>query len=205
MSVARGRLAGLMAAAGASLAIALWAAPVEACSGATVTFEKIRTGAQRIVIGTIVERDAIKGAADRVTLRVEAVIRGVSGRELVLEPPTFMGCDGRIMEPVGSRLIVASAPRFFSVGPAEEMHPYWRLLAGDIVEPAGVDDQDPDHTRLAGLIVDLGGMPAAAVATEGPDPAPIVPPLVLAAVAGAVFFVTLVLLARSRTNAGASR
>jgi len=134
---------------------------VTACSGALVTFEKVRIGAQRIVVGTIIEGGLVDGVAERITLRVDSVIRGVSGPEVVLEPPTFMGCDGRITEAVGSRLIVATGPHYFSASPPQEMHPYWRLLEGDVVEAVGVDDPDPDHTRLVGLVADLGGLPAA--------------------------------------------
>jgi hypothetical protein len=203
----RVRSALVLAAAFACLALTIPASPVAACSGALVTFEKIRTGAQRIVIGTIVETDQIDGAADRVTLRIEAVIRGVSGPQLILEPPTFMGCDGRITEPVGSRLLVATAPRFFSVGPAEEMHPYWRLLEGDVVEPAGVDDPDPDHMRLAGLVADLGGVPVTSpepAANSDPASAPATSTGIAVAIvavtflAAAALFVTVVAAARRR-------
>jgi hypothetical protein len=168
-----------------------------ACSGASVTFEKVRIHAQRIVIGTIVEADLEDGVAQRLTFRVDAVVRGVAGPEVVLEPPTYMGCDGRIMEPVGTRLLVATAPRFFGVGPAEEMHPYWRLLAGNVVEPAGVDDPDPDHLRLDGLLADLGGLPVTSAepadASDAVSPAgggEMVVPIIVATLLGAAALFT---------------
>lgn len=171
MSRQRSRSALVIVAALACVALSGPFYRVSACTGALVTFEKIRVGAQRIVIGTLVEADLNDGVAERVTLRVEAVVRGVSGPEVVLEPPTFMGCDGRIMEPVGSELLVATGPRYFGVGPAVEMHPYWRVLEGDVLEAVGVDDVDPDHTRLAGLVADLGG-----VAITSPEPAAVAEP-----------------------------
>jgi hypothetical protein len=159
------------AAAVAVLAFSVAASPVGACSGAPVSFEQIRTGATRIVVASVVEVESI----DKITLEVHSVLRGMSGRELVLEPPTYMGCDGRMQEPVGARLIVATGPHFFADSPAQEMHPYWRIEPGDIVVPAGVDDPNPDHTRLAGLIAEFGGFPVPPVEPEalveqGPGP-----------------------------------
>jgi hypothetical protein len=141
-------------------------AAAAACSGSPVSFEQIRTGAERIVIASIVDVDEVDGVSNRVTLRVERLLRGVSGPDVTLEPPTYMGCGGQMNEPVGARLVVATGPHYFSASPPEEMHPYWLVLAGDRVVPAGVDDPDPDHTRLDGLIEEFGALPAGSVEPE---------------------------------------
>ena len=145
-------------------------ASAAACSGSPVSFEQIRTGAERIVIASIVDVDKVDGVSHRVTLRVERLLRGVSGPDVILEPPTYMGCGGQMNEPVGARLVVATGPHYFSASPPEEMHPYWLVLAGDKVVPAGVDDPDPDHTRLDGLIEEFGALPAAAEPQAPIDP-----------------------------------
>jgi hypothetical protein len=172
-----------------------------------VSFEQIRIGATRIVVASIVDVDTTDGAPDRVTLRVHSVLRGVSGPELILEPPTYMGCDGRMNEPIGTRLIVATGPHYFADSPPQEMHPYWRVEPGDIVVPAGVDDPDPNHARLAGLIAEFGGLPVPPVEPE-PVAEPVSAPapsalLTLAIVVGTMLaavalFAVVVVAARKR-------
>jgi hypothetical protein len=196
--------------AAAFAAIVLWApaAPVAACSGATVSFESIRTGAERIVVATIVAVDTADAVPTRVTLAVQQVLRGVSGPEIVLEPPTFMGCGGQMDEPIGARLVVATGPHYFSASPPEELHPYWRVLPGDVVEPAGVDDPDPDHSRLGGLVADLGGgLPGASIEPEAVVEPPSSPDtsaglavaiVVVTFLAAAVLFGSVVAAARGR-------
>ena len=196
----RPRSALALAAAIASVALSLPVSHVTACSGATVSFEQIRTGADRIVIGTVIDVDATEDVSERILLRVEAVLRGVSGPEVVLEPPTFMGCGGRMDEPVGARLVVATGPHYFSASPPEELHPYWRVLPGDVVEPAGVDDPDPDHSRLDGLLAAFGGRAAATVEPEAiVEPVP--PPDQIAIVAVAIVVATLLAAAAVFTGA----
>jgi hypothetical protein len=173
-----------------------------------VSFESIRTGAERIVVASVVDVDTADGVSDRVTLRVERLLRGVSGPEIVLEPPTFMSCGGRMEEPIGARLVVATGPHYFSASPPEELHPYWRVLPGDVVEPAGVDDLDPDHSRLDGLVADLGGgLPAASIEPEAvleppssPDTSGGLAVVVVTFLAAAVLFVTVVAAARRRRS-----
>jgi hypothetical protein len=86
------------------------------------------------------------------------------------------------------------------------MHPYWRLPPGGVVVPAGVDDPDPEHATLDGLLADLGGL-AADPAEPGPEavvePSALAPDVLaaFAIVAGtmlavAVLFAVVVIAAR---------
>ncbi|MBA2720029.1 MAG: hypothetical protein H0U52_12455 [Chloroflexi bacterium] len=128
-----------------------------ACSGARVEYSEIRAEATRIVVGTIIASRGDPLAPDVLAIRVDRLIRGSSPAQLVLQPPEFMGCDGPIGEPVGTRLIIATGQRFFDAAPPQDLHPYWIVRADNTVDPVGVESHDPAVRTLDDLVVALGG------------------------------------------------
>jgi hypothetical protein len=128
-----------------------------ACSGAMVTFDQVNAGANRIVVGTVRAVRGDPAAPDGLAITVESVVRGRPAQEVLLLPPSYMGCDGRIAEPVGARLVIATGPRYFDAGPPEDLHPYWLIGAAGVLIPAGVDDPNPQHRTLDDLVAALGG------------------------------------------------
>ncbi len=130
---------------------------VAACSGALVTFDEVKAEATRIVVGTIRATQGDPEAPEGLAITVEAVVRGAPVREIFLLPPAFMGCDGRITEPIGARLLIATGPQYFDANPPEDLHPYWLIGPGDVLQPAGVEDPDVTHQTLGDLVKALGG------------------------------------------------
>lgn len=147
----------------------LHAAPVAACSGASVPIDEIRGEAVRIVVGTIVAQHGDAGAPDAIAIEVDAVIRGEAPTELVLQPPTFMGCDGRIAEPIGTRVVVATASQYFDASPPQDLHPYWVVRANGIAEPVGVDAGGAPGLPIEELASWLGGALTPLEASAGPS------------------------------------
>jgi hypothetical protein len=149
-----------------------------ACSGARVEFAEIRAEATRIVLGSVTATRGHPDAPDAIEIRVEHVIRGRAPASLVLAPPDYMGCEGRIAERVGTRLVIATGTRFFDAAPPTELHPYWIVGPGDVVDPVGVEGADPAIRTLDDLVASLGGE-ASAAATDAPtEAAAALPPVV---------------------------
>ena len=123
-----------------------------ACSGARVQYGEIRAEATRIIVGTITASRGDPLAPNVIAIRVERLIRGSSPAQLVLQPPEFMGCDGRIGEPVGTRLVIATGRRFFDASPPKDLHPYWIVRADNTLDPAGVESHDPAVRNLDDLV-----------------------------------------------------
>ena len=178
------------------------AGSVEACSGASVPAEEIRREAARIVVGTIVARQDVGGAPETLVIAVDSVIRGESPRELVLRPPTYMGCDGRILEPIGTRVVVATGQQYFDAAPPADLHPYWVVRADGIAEPVGLDAGGAPGLPLEELAAWLGGTVNEVPATVEPDDTgllgSVVLPLLVAGIA-LVAAVTWVARQRDRT------
>lgn len=157
------RRARLQAAIGGALVlvgllVVLGAPPVRACSGALVGYAEIRDEATRIVLGRVAGREV--GAGGEMTsllIHVDAVIRGSAPAELVLDPPTYMGCEGRIDEPVGAQLVIATGPQYFDAAVTGDLHPYWLVRDDGTVDPIGVWQEDPGIRTLDELVADLGG------------------------------------------------
>jgi hypothetical protein len=171
------------------------------CSGAQVPEDEIRREAERIVVGTIVARKGDPGAPDAIALRVDGVIRGVTPAQLVLQPPTYMGCDGRIAEPVGTRIVVATAPQYFDAAPPEELHPYWIVLPDGTVDPVGLETDQPPGRTLDDLAASLGGSVTAidaAASTDDGSPDSMIVGAVTALVVGAAVVLGAAAVARRR-------
>ena len=114
-------------------------------------FSEIRAEASRIVVGTVVVKRGHPEAPDAIAVRVEQLLRGESGPNLVLEPPDYMGCDGRIVVPIGTRLVIATGDRFFDAAPRNDLHPYWIVNADGSLDPEGVESADPTLRTMADL------------------------------------------------------
>jgi hypothetical protein len=171
------------------------------CSGAQVPEDEIRREAERIVVGTIVARKGDPGAPDAIALRVDGVIRGVTPAQLVLQPPTYMGCDGRIAEPVGTRIVVATAPQYFDAAPPEELHPYWIVLPDGTVDPVGLETDQPPGRTLDDLAASLGGSVRAidaAASTDDRKPDSMIDVAVTTLVVGAAVVLGAAAVARRR-------
>lgn len=168
LATTRTRLALAFAVSVAALAPAVVPMPVAACSGARVEYAEIRNEATRIVVGTIIDRRGDPAAPDAIAVRVERLIRGVSPIDLVLEPPDYMGCDGRIAEPIGTRLVIATGRRFFDAAPPNDLHPYWIVGPGDILDPAGVESADPAIRTVSDLAAAVGGEMVPVTVPSGP-------------------------------------
>lgn len=108
-------------------------------------------------MGTIVASRGNPLGPDVIAIRVEALIRGSAPTQLVLEPPVFMGCEGRIAEPIGTRLVIATGQRYFDAAPPQDLHPYWIVRADNTLEAAGVENPDPGVRTLEDLVGALGG------------------------------------------------
>jgi hypothetical protein len=147
-------------------------APVAACSGAMVEVSDIRGQATRIVVGTIVGARGDAQAPDALAIEVDSVIRGTSPATLVLEPPSYMGCDGRIFEPIGTRVVVATGPHYFSASPPQELHPYWVVRADGTADPVGISAEGLPRQSLGDLAAWLGGSLMAVEPEAEPAPAP---------------------------------
>jgi hypothetical protein len=143
-----------------------------ACSGARVEFSEIRAEATRIVVGTIVATRGDPLNPDVIAIRVEALIRGSAPAQLVLQPPVYMGCDGLIAEPIGTRLVVATGRRFFDAAPPQDLHPYWIVRADNTLEAAGVENPDPAVRTLEDLVGALGGALVLAPSNPAPEETP---------------------------------
>ena len=165
------RLGGIAIAAVALASVS--AAPVAACSGAMVEVADIRGEATRIVVGTIVGTRGDAQAPDALAIEIDSVIRGTSPATLVLEPPSYMGCDGRIFEPIGTRLVVATGPHYLSAAPPQELHPYWVVRADGTAEPVGVSAEGAPRQSLDELAAWLGGslVPVEPETEPAPEPA----------------------------------
>jgi hypothetical protein len=171
------------------------------CSGAQVPEDEIRREAERIVVATIVARKGDPGAPDAIALRVDGVIRGVTPAQLVLQPPTYMGCDGRIAEPVGTRIVVATAPQYFDAAPPEELHPYWIVLPDGTVDPVGLETDQPPGRTLDDLAASLGGSVRAidaAASTDDRKPDSMIDVAVTTLVVGAAVVLGAAAVARRR-------
>lgn len=167
----------VLAAAGAALAAVAAPPPAAACSGARVEFAEIRAEASRIVVGTITASRGDPLGPDAIAIRVERLIRGSSPVDLILDPPDYMGCDGRIAEPIGTRLVIATGLQFFDAAPPNDLHPYWIVGPDGVLDPAGVENADPAVRTVDDLVMAVGGGltpvpvpmdPAVQAAPDGP-------------------------------------
>lgn len=124
------------------------------------------------MVGTVVASRGDPLGPDVIAIRVERLIRGSSPAQLVLQPPDYMGCDGRIAEPVGTRLVIATGRRFFDAAPPTDLHPYWIVRADNTLDPAGVESHDPAVRTLDDLVAALGGAPIVAPTSPPIEEAP---------------------------------
>ena len=185
----------------AVLVLGVLTAPVSACSGAAIPFERVVAHPGPIALVRVLDLAGNPQAPDRYRFAVDEVWRGTVPPVLEIESPVVHVCGDRLFAQRGDRL--ALALNVIAFDDAKPMAAFWVVDAEGRIDGTAVEER-PGVTTLAGLrtiLAPAGALPPAeeeSVPVEASEDAGVPLVVALLAIASCVLGAAVLIAALAR-------